>query len=69
MNYIYRAYRAPYEWVPQLDKPVETEIKPLDKRTFRVPGAAPYGCDNVVEVEGTIEPYEGTAGHCVGNIE
>ena len=39
-NMIYRAYRVPYEWIPQLEKPVETSIEPLDITKFRVPGAA-----------------------------
>jgi len=26
---IYRAYRYPYEWVPQEEKPIEKEIKPV----------------------------------------
>ena len=39
-NMIYRAYRVPYEWVPQLEKPAETSIEPLDIAKFRVPGAA-----------------------------
>ena len=65
MNYIYRAYRAPYEWVPQLPKPEEREIAALDKTTFRVPGAAPLGVEKEVQVEGTVEPYKGIAGHCI----
>ena len=69
MNMVYRAYRAPYEWVPQLDKPIETPIKPIDKSSFRVPGAAPLGFMSEVEVEGTIAPYKGVAGHCVGSTE
>ena len=40
MNMVYRAYRVPYEWVPQLDRPQETAIAPIDVTTFRVPGAA-----------------------------
>ncbi|MCP4753716.1 MAG: thioredoxin [Proteobacteria bacterium] len=35
-NMIYRAYRVPYEWVPQLDKPEEKEIPRLDNSQFRV---------------------------------
>lgn len=69
MNYIYRAYRVPYEWVPQLPRPEEKEIAALDKTTFRVPGAAPLGVEKEIKVEGTIEPYKGIAGHCVGNAE
>jgi hypothetical protein len=50
---VYRAYRAPYEWVPQLEKPREVAIQRLDVTTFRVPGAAALGRDRVVAVEGT----------------
>ncbi len=49
-NMVYRAYRVPYEWVPQLEKPEEKEITPLDIATFRVPNACRswYGicCDS-----------------------
>jgi hypothetical protein len=40
MNMIYRAYRVPYEWVPQLGRPEERSIAPVDVSTWRVPGAA-----------------------------
>jgi hypothetical protein len=33
---IYRAYRVPYEWVPQLPKPVEKAVSPPDNSQFRV---------------------------------
>lgn len=35
-NSIYRAYRVPYEWVPQLKKPVEKAVVPPDNSKFRV---------------------------------
>ncbi|PST46054.1 thioredoxin [Bifidobacterium callitrichos] len=38
-NMVYRAYRAPYSWVPQVPKPEEESIVPIDVTTFRVPGA------------------------------
>lgn len=38
-NMIYRAYRVPYEWVPQLQKPQETSVERIDVETFRVPGS------------------------------
>ena len=38
-NYIYRAYRVPYEWVPQLDRPEETAVQKIDNSRFRVPGS------------------------------
>jgi hypothetical protein len=36
INQIYRAYRVPYEWVPQLPKPVEKAVIPPDNSKFRV---------------------------------
>ena len=35
-NTIYRAYRVPYEWVPQLKKPVEKAVIPPDNSQFRI---------------------------------
>ncbi len=35
-NRVYRAYRVPYEWVPQLRKPVERAVIPPDNSQFRV---------------------------------
>jgi hypothetical protein len=52
-NMVYRAYRVPYEWVPQLDPPQQTAIQRLDIQIFRVPGAGPLGCSNRTKVEGT----------------
>ncbi len=49
---VYRAYRVPYEWVPQLEKTEEKEIIPLDIAAFRVPNAAETGTESVVTVEG-----------------
>jgi hypothetical protein len=38
-NMVYRAYRVPYEWIPQLDIPLEESIEAVDVRTYRVPGS------------------------------
>ena len=65
MNMIYRAYRVPYEWVPQEPKPEEKAIEPLDVKTFRVPGAAKFGDRKAeVEVEGVL-PFMGSNALCV----
>jgi outer membrane protein assembly factor BamB len=40
-NGIYRAYRAPYHWVPQVDTPVEKALPVVNKRRFRVAGSVP----------------------------
>ena len=37
VNRVYRAYRLPYEWVPQLAKPVERPVVAPDVKEFRVP--------------------------------
>lgn len=66
-NMVYRAYRVPYEWVPQLTKPKETAIISLDVAEFRVPGAAPKGTDSVVNIEGTGFFTDGA--FCVAKID
>ncbi len=35
---IYRAYRVPYEWAPQAEKPEEKSVPRIDNTRFRVPG-------------------------------
>ena len=35
-NTVYRAYRVPYDWVPQLDKPEEIAVMPPEGMDFRV---------------------------------
>jgi hypothetical protein len=64
MNIVYRAYRAPYDWVPQLDTPKETAIKMIDIKTFRLPGAAEPGRKKVSEVKG-VRGYQDNARYCV----
>jgi outer membrane protein assembly factor BamB len=36
-NTVYRAYRLPYAWIPQLDQPSEQAVVPPDLAGFRVP--------------------------------
>ncbi len=38
-NAVYRAYRIPYAWLPQVPKPQEVPITPPDPASFHVPGA------------------------------
>jgi len=52
LNMVYRAYRAPYEWVPQLERPREQTIERIDVKTFRVPGAAGPGRSREVAIRG-----------------
>lgn len=66
-NMVYRAYRVPYEWVPQLQKPAEQAIEPLDVASFRVPGAAGTGAESVAIVDGTLSYEDGAA--CVARFD
>jgi hypothetical protein len=64
INMVYRAYRLPYEWVPQVEKPTETPLERLDVTTFRLPGASQTGPRSIAEVEGVM-PYRGDSALCV----
>jgi len=64
INQVYRAYRIPYEWIPQLDKPVEKDIPKLDIREYRMKGAAQCGALREVNVEG-VQPFYSGSGICV----
>ena len=55
INMVYRAYRVPYEWIPQLKKPEEKSIPRIDCNKFRMPGAGEPGEYGVVTVEGVRE--------------
>lgn len=62
--FVYRAYRYPYEYVPQLTAPEETPVIPPENHTFRVPGAAMGNLQNQVQVKG-VWGYEGKMDACV----
>ncbi len=47
-NMVYRAYRVPYDWVPQLPKPQEKAVTPPDIWDFHVPGATPVTRDGAM---------------------
>lgn len=54
-KHIYRAYRIPYRWIPQLSAPEEIEVEPKNISRFRVPGA-PEGAGGKVTVIAGIDP-------------
>ena len=70
VNMIYRAYRYPYDYVPQLEVPTEVAIVPPDNNDFRLPGAAPKDIleASTVTVEGTLG-YGDVDGFCVKTEE
>lgn len=64
LNLVYRAYRSPYEWVPQLERPRELPVARIDPKRFRVPGAAPLGTERTISVQ-EISPLQSDAFFCV----
>lgn len=64
LNLVYRAYRAPYDWVPQLPVPSEQPIARIDPTRFRVPGAAAPGRERETVVQG-VQPGQADAAFCV----
>ena len=66
---LYRAYRIPYEWVPQLERPEEVPVPRIDNASFMVPGARPLGLDDAaVSVAGARGFGRGMA-HCVESLD
>lgn len=66
-NHVYRAYRVPYEWVPQLDTPEEIAVEPVDVSKFRVPGSEWKEDSSIVEVKGTLGYHQSQL--CVTQVE
>lgn len=65
MNMVYRAYRVPYEWVPQVEKPQETPVKKIEVTTFRVPGAS-LERKKTATVAGVM-PYQPSMALCIAD--
>ena len=63
-NMVYRAYRYPYDYVPQVEKPEEVAIAPVDNEDFRLPGAKSKEFRRMVQVDG-VEGYGDVAGFCL----
>jgi hypothetical protein len=56
MNMVYRAYRVPYEWIPQTAKPEVKAIPRRDNNRFRVPGSPRYTVQKRTKVQSRM-PY------------
>ena len=49
---VYRSYRVPYRWIPQVERPREKLIPKLDVTKFRVPGSANKRPNKVTPTKG-----------------
>jgi hypothetical protein len=56
-NSVYRAYRTPYEWIPDLEIPAEKSVKAKNISRFRVPGA-PLGSGGKITLVEGVEPSD-----------
>ena len=66
---LYRAYRIPYEWVPQLEKPEEIAIPRTDNTKFHLEGAAHSEYETTaVTVEGA-HAFNDEMAHCVEDLD
>ena len=69
MALLYRAYRIPYEWIPQLPAQEEVPVERVVPAEFKMPGAASSDFEKFArEVEGAKVP-EGTMAHCVESLD
>lgn len=64
INMVYRAYRYPYDYVPQVEPPEEVAIAPIDNTDYRLPGAKSKEFKRFTEVAGTIG-YGDVDGFCL----
>ncbi len=64
INMVYRAYRVPYEWIPQLDRPEEIPIPKGDPAEFSLRGTSPKTVRRVIKMEG-VKPYNLGSPLCV----
>jgi hypothetical protein len=64
LSMVYRAYRVPYEWIPQLEIPEEIPIEKIEANTYSLAGIAPKKANRVIQMEG-VKPYETGSPLCV----
>ena len=48
---VYRAYRLPYDWIPQVAKPQEKALPPIDNSKFRVPGSPSTNIERITTLK------------------
>lgn len=65
-NMVYRSYRYPYEYIPQLPEPTHKAIPALDRTTFRVPGSFETDPKNVMILD-SGEEFDGAPQLCIAS--
>jgi hypothetical protein len=64
VNILYRSYRVPYEWIPQLAKPEEKPIERIENSEFSITEVSPKKAQRVIKMEG-VRDFSGESGFCV----
>lgn len=65
LNTVYRAYRFPYEWVPQVEKPQEKGLPRLNNGKFRVPGSPRFKPKRTTRLKNSINSKTYDSQYCV----
>ena len=69
INMVYRGYRVPYEWIPQLEKPEEKAIPLIDNTRFKVPGSPRKKALRVTKVKSDVRGFRADSQLCVIDID
>lgn len=64
VNILYRSYRVPYEWIPQIEKPEEKSVERIDISEFTLTGISPKTAHRTIKMEG-VRPYNVDSPLCV----
>ncbi|HSR10786.1 MAG TPA: aryl-sulfate sulfotransferase [Thermodesulfobacteriota bacterium] len=64
IHLVYRAYRVPYQWIPQLDRPEEIPVPRKEPAEYSLSGKRPTTAGRVIKMEG-VRPYNLGAPLCV----
>jgi hypothetical protein len=65
INMVYRAYRLPYEWIPQVARPQEKALPPINNSKFRVPGSPRRKAKRITTLKNRSKLAHSEAQYCV----
>jgi hypothetical protein len=57
VNMVYRAYRVPYLWIPQVAEPKETPVPRMNNSAFRVAGSKLGQTKRVTNIKGKTSAF------------